>query len=351
MGAIATQPHFAPITRRALMTVVNTVARDLGLRATSVIVMDALLSCLPCKDPRSRSERPITPLTLLTVYASNETLCFRARGLTERQLRRQVSILETAGLICRRDSANGKRFPVRRGGQVIGAFGIDLSPLLARSAELVARAERLQQEHEERRGLKARIQSLRAGLLQSEAVDATARNWLEGLRNILRRSCVTLTELQVLLGKLTEMTRENSATELDQNPVATEETTATDGENVRHKERKETDTKKAVDIQPQNPNQWRDLPILSEFFPDAPRSLDDCREIARQAARILGIGEQALNVAARSVGWWTSLCLQDRMAGKIEHIREPDAYFLSLAIPRESASSRSPRNRMTMATP
>ena len=116
IGTIEQQPNFAPVTRRALMAAVNTTSRALGLRPSSVVVLDALLSCLPCNDPKTGNDSPITPLTLLTVFACNDTLCFRAKGITDRQLRRHLEKLEAANLIQRRDSANGKRFPIRRNG-------------------------------------------------------------------------------------------------------------------------------------------------------------------------------------------------------------------------------------------
>ena len=92
MGSITQQPAFRPVLRREIMSAVNTCARDLGIRQGAVVVLDALLSCLPCQGQDGR-ETPVTPTTLLTVYASNETLCVRAKGLTDRQLRRHIDTL------------------------------------------------------------------------------------------------------------------------------------------------------------------------------------------------------------------------------------------------------------------
>src|SRR5690606_25622165 len=72
MGSISLQPAFRPVTRREIMAAVNTCGRDLGLRPATVVVLDALLSCLPCQCSDGR-ELPVSPTTLLTVYASNET--------------------------------------------------------------------------------------------------------------------------------------------------------------------------------------------------------------------------------------------------------------------------------------
>ena len=127
-------------------------------------------------------DAPVTPQVLLTVFASNDTICFRAKGLTDRQLRRHIDVLEQAGLLARRDSANGKRFPILQNGKPIGAFGLDLSPLFARSAELLALAERRRQEADELRGIKAQILQLRS-LCHEGTLNVEATLFVEGLRN------------------------------------------------------------------------------------------------------------------------------------------------------------------------
>jgi len=86
-GSVSQQPYFKPVARRDLMAAVNATAKDLGIGPTSVVVLDALLSCLPCNDPKTGTDAWISPQTLLTVFACNDTLCFRAKGITDRQLR------------------------------------------------------------------------------------------------------------------------------------------------------------------------------------------------------------------------------------------------------------------------
>lgn len=59
-------------------------------------------------------------------------------------MRRHVAVLVDAGLIVRKDSANGKRYARKDGaGEVENAFGFDLSPLLARSEELALLAQQI----------------------------------------------------------------------------------------------------------------------------------------------------------------------------------------------------------------
>jgi len=117
--------------------------RPLGLRDRDLSVLHALLSC--------HSE---TMLTLpaagggIVVFPSNRELSIRAHGMAPSTLRRHLANLVTAGLILRRDSANGKRF-ARKGadGAIAEAFGFDLTPLLARAAEIERRAEAARAEH------------------------------------------------------------------------------------------------------------------------------------------------------------------------------------------------------------
>lgn len=108
----------------------------LGLQSSSLAVLDALLSFYPENELRYDAQ--------LIVFPSNVQLALRAHGMAGATLRRHIAILVEAGLIVRRDSANGKRY-ARKGsdGQIERAFGFDLSPLLARSEELAMLAQQV----------------------------------------------------------------------------------------------------------------------------------------------------------------------------------------------------------------
>jgi replication initiation protein RepC len=112
-------------------------ARELlGLHDRSLAVLDALLSFYPGNDLRQDSQ--------LTVFPSNAQLALRAHGIAGATLRRHLALLVDAGLILRRDSANGKRYARRdRSGEIESAFGFDLSPLLMRSEELAQMAQQV----------------------------------------------------------------------------------------------------------------------------------------------------------------------------------------------------------------
>lgn len=108
----------------------------LGIQSNSLAVLDALLSFYPDNELREDAQ--------LIVFPSNAQLSLRAHAMAGATLRRHIAILVEAGLIVRKDSANGKRYARKDGdGQIESAFGFDLSPLLARSEELAMLAQRV----------------------------------------------------------------------------------------------------------------------------------------------------------------------------------------------------------------
>ncbi|WP_065376442.1 plasmid replication protein RepC [Ensifer adhaerens] len=111
----------------------------LGLQDRALAVLDALLSFYPETDLRQGES--------LIVFPSNAQLSVRAHGIAGATLRRHLATLVEAGLIVRKDSANGKRYVRKdRAGDIEDAFGFDLSPLLARSEELAQMAQQMAAE-------------------------------------------------------------------------------------------------------------------------------------------------------------------------------------------------------------
>lgn len=112
-------------------------ARELlGLQDRSLAILDALLSFYPENELRGNTQ--------LIVFPSNAQLALRAHGIAGATLRRHLALLVEAGLILRRDSANGKRYARKnRMGEIEKAFGFDLSPLLMRAEELAGMAQQV----------------------------------------------------------------------------------------------------------------------------------------------------------------------------------------------------------------
>lgn len=106
----------------------------LGLQDRSLAVLDALLSFYPENELRADAQ--------MIVFPSNMQLALRAHGIAGATLRRHIALLVDAGLILRKDSANGKRYARKdKAGDVERAFGFDLSPLLLRAEELAVLAQ------------------------------------------------------------------------------------------------------------------------------------------------------------------------------------------------------------------
>lgn len=115
---------------------VSAAMAPLGVQSNSLAVLDALLSFYPETELRQDAQ--------LVVFPSNVQLALRAHGMSGATLRRHIALLVDAGLIVRKDSANGKRFARKdRAGQIEVAFGFDLSPLLARAGELAIMAQQV----------------------------------------------------------------------------------------------------------------------------------------------------------------------------------------------------------------
>jgi replication initiation protein RepC len=110
--------------------------QKLGLQDRSLAVLDALLSFYPENELRQDAQ--------LVVFPSNAQLTLRAHGIAGATLRRHLALLVEAGLIVRKDSANGKRYARKgRTGEIENAFGFDISPLLLRAEELAIMAQQV----------------------------------------------------------------------------------------------------------------------------------------------------------------------------------------------------------------
>ncbi|MBI1622755.1 plasmid replication protein RepC [Aquamicrobium zhengzhouense] len=110
-----------------------------GLSDRTIVVLEALLSF--------HTPREIDGSEPIVVFPSNAELSLRSRGMAEATLRRHIAALVEAGLILRRDSANGKRYCRRdERGTIADAFGFDLSPLALAAGEIYAAAEAVRDE-------------------------------------------------------------------------------------------------------------------------------------------------------------------------------------------------------------
>ena len=147
----------------------------LGLQDRSLAVLDALLSFYPENELRQDAQ--------LIVFPSNIQLSIRAHGIAGATLRRHLALLVEAGLIIRKDSANGKRYARKdNDGSIEHAFGFDISPLLMRAEELACLAQQVAADRIAFRRAKENLTICRRDirkLITAAVEEGAAGNWDE----------------------------------------------------------------------------------------------------------------------------------------------------------------------------
>lgn len=205
----------------------------LGLQDRSLAVLDALLSFYPENELRQDAQ--------LIVFPSNIQLSIRAHGIAGATLRRHLALLVDAGLIIRKDSANGKRYARKDGeGSIEHAFGFDISPLLIRAEELACLAQQVAADRIAFRRAKENLTICRRDirkLITAAVEEGAAGDWdeleeqyLAAVRRIPRNP--TLDELRDL-GIEMDNLRQNIINQLNSDDFSSEMTT-NDAQNERH---------------------------------------------------------------------------------------------------------------------
>jgi replication initiation protein RepC len=329
----------------------------LSLTSNDVTVLTALISFLP------RDHSPNaggTQRKLTVVFPSNASLSERANGIDERTLRRSLGRLEAAGLIQRKSSANGKRFPLRYGGIIRDAFGIDLAPLIQSHNALAAKASKVTEERERLRSLKAEALALRASLLQDEHLNEAQLSSLGTIRRLLRRATVTADTVLQIIASLRELganaapsygechsssasAHQVQAQNQPLNGVHAREMSARNGQNDRQIESvKKENIKKDMHMNQTNAFQsvgtptmnrdpakmaWTDFSHVADFFPDPPRTGEALNRVLFDIGRLLRIHQEKLMRGLQKAGAGRLLLILDYLLGKGEAIRQPEAYF------------------------
>ncbi|RVH05156.1 plasmid replication protein RepC [Sinorhizobium meliloti] len=151
----------------------------LGIQDRALAVLDALLTFYP--DNELSEDRG------LVVFPSNDQLSVRAHGIAGTTLRRQLAALVDAGLIQRKDSANGKRYARKdETGGIEEAYGFSLAPLLARAEELAHAAQQVAAERKRFRITKEALSICRRDvrkLISAAIEEGAAGDWghIEGI--------------------------------------------------------------------------------------------------------------------------------------------------------------------------
>ena len=331
------------VDRWSLLQLVKDVRNEIGIGEREIAVLGAHLSVLP-KGPLDRAALNIS-------YMEAASILERANCMDERRFRRGEARLEEAGLVRRRLSANGRRFPVREGGKIVEAYGIDLNPLLQRLEELDMLREEARQRAEITRRLRTAVSSLLRDLGRT-LVGASCRvlERLEELtaemRRRLKRKTLTVTELEQMKREIESFEAPVTAGAVPQDapspalsptavtPSAPDRTADDAGQSVRRIESHQKEYKEEA-VQPERgpltragiARIWAGSRTLAEFYPDPPR---DEHQLARQLfefSSFIGLGQTTVTRAARTMGLeGLAVCL-GYLADRIATISKPDGYL------------------------
>ena len=312
--------------RHIVVATLRNAAPRLGLSASVISTLDAMLSCLAPK----RNHH--------TVFASNTTLTFRRNGISDRTIRRHAATLQEIGLLVRRDSPNRKRFTKHNShaGQAL-RFGFDLSPLFDRLHEIASMAAEVMKEREQIDYLRAKIRAAANASLIDNPNDEMALN----VFRILRRK-LSLKECEEILSALPiKEVEAESADDETSNLTAT--MTASDGQNVRHhhKSNKEHIDKENVPQKKQAAPVPSDDPItISELLSACPeaaefslRRIETVHDVvahARTLAPMIGISPQSYEAAHEQLGALRTAATVWAIMQFHDKIKAVGAYFRSI---------------------
>lgn len=300
--------------RFTLMSLLRAAAPGLGLRAPVLATLDAMLSCLP---PQRRHH---------VVFAANATLLARIGGTCERTLRRHAARLIAAGLIRRRDSANGKRFARRAGGEM-AAFGFDLEPLFDRVAELAQLAAEARAGAERIALLRCRLRAAVQARLAADPADAPALAALPCLRRKLDEEA---------LSALCDQLAAPPALPVD-TPHETPVPAASDGRNVRHHQKSETESIDEDAVNITLPTLLAACPEAAQFAVEPVAHLDQAVRHARMLAPMIGIDARSYDSAESSLGRVPAALTIWLILQLGQKVRSAGAYFRALTSGRRRA--------------
>ncbi|MCW5710721.1 plasmid replication protein RepC [Shinella sp.] len=332
-----------------LMRAVTEARRAYGIGDRTISVLEALVSFA--------SERELDGTAPIIVFPSNRELSLRARGMAPATIRRHLAALVEAGLIFRRDSANGKRFCRRdETGGLEDAFGFDLAPLALRAGEIFEAAEAVRAEDRAQRALRGEVtlhQRDIAKIIATALEEGRGGDWLDYSARLAalaaglgRRTALgLLTDRRAALQRLrTEV--ENAYL----SSLSEEEMSGSDLQTEQHIQNsntdqnlesygRETQTAKAVNAARPAPEQKmaisldrlvRLCPDIADYGRDGVTSWADLLAAADLVRAMLGISPDAWRKAKAAMGEQAAAVVVAALLQRGEAIRSPGGYLRDL---------------------
>nr|WP_281253230.1 helix-turn-helix domain-containing protein [Puniceibacterium sediminis] len=327
------------LDRWELLSLVTGLRHELGLTDRDVMVLRAHLTVLP--------HGPLDPSKLNVSFMQIAEILERACGMDERRFRRGETRLEQVGLIRRRLSGNGRRFPERDNqGLIVNAYGVDIAPLFERYAELLDMRDRIEEERlllrSRKNSVSARLQAALKTFLQSSP---KLPDWIESLRIQLRcavrRKTTALDELDAIEARIAQFEAEISRADSDQQQDQTAMKTAVladtcpvdAGQTVRHIESKlkEKNKKEHIRFDPRLiVESWRKTEMLQQFYPNAPEREREAAEALFSFSSFIGLGQSGVIHGLSVIGWEAMIHTLDYLSSKIATISRPEGYLRSM---------------------
>jgi len=348
--------------RWALLDLVVALKSELGLNDRDITVLRAHLSVLP--------KGPLHPTRLLMSFMSVSELQARASGMEARRLNRAEAKLEEAGLIARKLSANGRRFPVRSGsGDIVDAYGIDLTPLLFKIRGFENRLREIEERNASLRAWRTALSSRMSEIVR-RARDLPA-NLLarlqalrEAYRNAARRKSAgeevfrsierDLCDIEAIISlappcparakvELAEVIPESVVSSADQNSaVLPSDLTGDDRQTVRHIESSPKESQEERDAEASAQKAfvaaWLTCEHVVEFHPVPPASPRSAQDILSKFGGFLGLGQKIMSEVITQLGYTGTVIMLNYITEKISKLDNPTAYVHSMLRNHESGN-------------
>lgn len=320
-----------------------------GIGDRTISVLEALVSFT--------TARELDGSAPIIVFPSNRELSVRARGMASATIRRHLAALVEAGLIFRRDSANGKRYCRRDDNGVMeDAFGFDLAPLALRAAEIIEAAEAARAEDRAIRALRSEVtlhQRDIAKIIACALQEGRAGDWLGFTAHLasLVSGLGRRTSPEVLRQRRDELLHLRAEVENTYlSSLSEQEMSGNDTQNEQHiqnsntdhsfeKNGRETNTGEAANSHRKAPEQkmavsldrlTRICPQIADYTKDGIRSWTDFVAAADLARSMLGISPDAWRKAKAAMGEQAAAVVIAVLLERGETIRSPGGYLRDL---------------------
>lgn len=320
-----------------------------GIGDRTISVLEALVSFT--------TARELDGTAPIIVFPSNRELSVRARGMAPATIRRHLAALVSAGMIFRRDSANGKRYCRRdAAGALEDAFGFDLAPLALRAGEIFAAAEAARAEERAIRALRSAVtlhQRDIAKIIACALEEGRAGDWL-GLSERLSALVFGLarrTPADILAARRDDLQHLRSEVENAYlSSLSDEEMSANDTQDEHHIQNSNPDPSfeingreshqgEAAEEARPAPEQkmavsldrvMRICPDIADYTRGGVRSWADLVAAAELARAMLGISPDAWRKARAAMGEQAASVVIAVLLMRGETIRSPGGYLRNL---------------------